>query len=196
MIYRSTMNGLPVCTGDIICTTDGSAATTMGKLWQALGLLVPGEVDHTVLYLGPGGRCVEAGARGVLLFDMPGERWEAGQLAGERWLIDSLVGVAYPLADRAAPGVSADEVRAAVADYCALQAAEDKPYNVNFFDPNTDAAFYCSQLIYKAYREFGLDVSVPPGAPSADATRIVVPQMLWQSSQQRRVSNAALEQES
>lgn len=194
MIYQSTINGLPVCTGDIICTTDGSAATTMGKLWQTLGLLVPGEVDHVVLYLGPGGRCAEAGARGVLLFDMPGERWQAEPLAGERWLVDTLVGVAYPLADRAAPGLSGEHVRAAVADYCALQAAQDKPYNVNFFDPDTDAAFYCSQLIYKAYCEFGLDVSVPPGTASASPPRIVVPQMLWQSSRQLRAGDPALQQ--
>lgn len=185
MIYRSRINGLPVCTGDIICTTDGSAATTMGKIWQALGLLVPGEVDHAALYLGPGGRCVEAGARGVVLFDVP----------EERWLVDTLVGVAYPLADRDAPGLNDEHLRAAVADYCMLQAAEDKPYNVNFFDPNTDAAFYCSQLIYKAYLEFGLDVSVPPGTASGTPPRIVVPQMLWQSNQQLRAGNAALEQD-
>lgn len=189
MIHHSTINGLPVCTGDIICTTDGSAATTMGKIWQALGMLVPGEVDHTVLYLGPGGRCVEAGARGVLLFDMPGGRWEAERVASERWLVDTLVGVAYPLADRSAPGLSDEDVRAAVADYCALQAAEDKPYNINFFDPNTNAAFYCSQLIYKAYLEFGLDVSMPANTSISHTPHIVVPQMLWQSSKQLRAKH-------
>ena len=189
MIHHSTIYGLPVCTGDIICTTDGSAATTMGKIWQALGMLVPGEVDHTVLYLGPGGRCVEAGARGVLLFDMPGGRWEAERVASERWLVDTLVGVAYPLADRSAPGLSDEDVRAAVADYCALQAAEDKPYNINFFDPNTNAAFYCSQLIYKAYLEFGLDVSMPADTSISHTPRIVVPQMLWQSSKQLRAKD-------
>jgi len=31
-----------------------------------------------------------------------------------------------------------------------------KPYNLNFFDPETAKAFYCSQLAYKAYQSVGL----------------------------------------
>ena len=47
-----------------------------------------------------------------------------------------------------------------VADYCLSHMG--KPYNVNFLNTVTDAAFYCSQLIYLAYRECGIDLGVAP----------------------------------
>jgi hypothetical protein len=60
MIYSETINGLPVTTGDIICTTNGNDASLMGKAWQMIGLLVPGKIDHVLLYVGPNGGCIEA----------------------------------------------------------------------------------------------------------------------------------------
>ena len=42
-----------------------------GEFWRLVGRLVPGDVDHVMMYVGPGGRCIEAGSRGVIAFDMP-----------------------------------------------------------------------------------------------------------------------------
>lgn len=190
MIYDTVIEGLPVRTGDIICTTDGNEDSLAGRLWHALGQIVPGEIDHVVLYVGPSGRCVEAGAKGVIVFEMPEGRWDATNTVDQRWLIDELVGVAYPLADRS-PDIAAEQrIRAEVARYCLEQAEADKPYNLNFFDPATDAAFYCSQLIYKAYLSCGIDLSVPPDSvASASDAPLVLPQIIWQNCAHRRVAD-------
>jgi hypothetical protein len=193
LIHRTTIAGLPVRTGDILCTRDGADGSLVGRLWQALGHLVPGEIDHAILYVGPGGRCVEAGARGVIVFEVPDGPWSAEHMADERLLHDTLVGVADPLAERDLPPEEEARIRAGVAAYCLEQAVANKPYNFNFFDPATDAAFYCSQLIYRAYLEYGVDLS--SGAQAADVvqhTVIVLPQVLWQNSRRLRVASPGL----
>ena len=62
MIYDYEINGVPVRTGDLICTTDGNDSPISGQFWFLIGMLIPGDVDHIVVYTGPQGRCVEAGA--------------------------------------------------------------------------------------------------------------------------------------
>ncbi|NWF81453.1 MAG: hypothetical protein HXY37_15635 [Chloroflexi bacterium] len=191
MIYEATIEGVPVCTGDIICTADGVDAGILGQLWRALGYIVPGEIDHAVLYLGPGGRCVEAGGRGVIVFTMPAGRWDAAALFAERWLLDRFVGIADPLAGRGLAAADGLRIRGEVAAYCTAQAGANKPYNVNFFDPETDTAFYCSQLIYKAYLASGIDLARSPGAALAyDNATIILPQHLWQNCVRRRAGGA------
>lgn len=169
MIHTHTFNGLTVQTGDILCTRNGARYNWFSHLWRMVGYLVPGRVDHSALYVGPGGRCVEAIAKGVSEFTMPGATWNAAKLGSTRLYYDTLVGVAYPLQGL---GLSAQEetrIRTGVADYCLAQVG--KPYNANFLNIVTDEAFYCSQLIYLAYREFGVDLGVCPvrlTMPSAD----------------------------
>jgi len=63
MTYTYQIDGLPVETGDIICTSDGGGPFIDGQLWRLIGMLIPGEVDHIAIYIGPNGRCVEAGAK-------------------------------------------------------------------------------------------------------------------------------------
>ncbi len=71
MIYSYEMNGLKLQTGDLICTTDGGGENIEGQFWRLIGKLIPGDVDHIVVYVGPGGRCVEAGAKGkVITFEV------------------------------------------------------------------------------------------------------------------------------
>ena len=64
-IYTHSYHDLPLTTGDIICTQDGESESVFGRLWKLLGLVVPGEVDHCILYLGPGGRCIESAPSGM-----------------------------------------------------------------------------------------------------------------------------------
>lgn len=187
MIHEYTIDGLTVRTGDMICTTDGTTRSVLGRLWRALGHLVPGEVDHIILYVGPGGRCVEAGARGVICFEVPDGRWDAERMSTTRWLLDTPIGIGDPLAGRDLTAAEEARIRAGVADYCLAQAAADKPYNFNFFNPDTDSAFYCSQLIFKAYLEFGIDLS---NGHSLQATLspdvIIFPEELWRNARQIR----------
>ncbi|HRF49198.1 MAG TPA: hypothetical protein PLC98_16315 [Anaerolineales bacterium] len=178
-LYTSFFHGVPLTTGDIICTTDGEQDSLFGRFWQMMGQLAPGDVDHCILYLGPGGRCIESGARGVITFTMPGEVWDAAALVDERWLLDRFYGVAYPLADLGLAPEDERGIRERVADFCLRQAISSKPYNPNFFNPDTDGAYYCSQLIYRAYLAEGIDLNTNHGMPAGLFAPIVFPQELW-----------------
>jgi hypothetical protein len=148
MIYTHSFDGLTVKTGDILCTQDGVENSLFGQIWRLLGKILPGEIDHCLVYIGPGGRCVESAARGVIVFEMPGSRWDALPLNPERLLLDTLVGVAYPLDGR---GLSeAEELHSpGCADYCLYHASQRKPYNFNYFDPDTDRAFTVANWLTK-----------------------------------------------
>jgi hypothetical protein len=185
-IYNYLYNGLHVTTGDVLCTRDGDAYSLFGRIWRLLGLLVPGEIDHTFVYIGPGGRCIESGARGVIAFEMPGETWEAQALYSQRWLSDSLVGVAYPLEGMQLSVVEEAHIRSGVAEYCLKQAELLKPYNPNYFDPQRDGAFYCSQLVYKAYLAQGIDLNRDTGVPAGVVSKVVFPQEIWNGCFHRR----------
>lgn len=160
MIYTHTFNGLTVQTGDILCMRNGARYNWFSRLWAMVGYLVPGPIDHTILYVGPGGRCVEALTKGVIDFVMPGNRWNAKRVAAKRLYYDTLVGVAYPLQGLNLSPQEETRIRTGVADYCLAQVG--KPYNANFLNTVTDEAFYCSQLIYLAYCDVGVDLGVSP----------------------------------
>ena len=179
MIYTHNFHGLPVTTGDIVCTQDGEDDSLFGRLWQLIGRVVPGEVDHCIIYLGPGGRCIESAARGVLEFDMPGLRWDAPSQFDRRWMLDTFYGVAYPLAGRGLQPDQEARIRLAVANYCREQAQHSKPYNLNVFDPCREGAFYCSQLVYKAYLAQDIDLNTNLGVPAGALSDIVFPQEIW-----------------
>jgi hypothetical protein len=75
MIHACEVNGLPVQTGDIACTMNGKPNIFPGEFWRLVGRLVPGDVDHIANYIGPEGRFVEAGALGVVTFEIHGGFW-------------------------------------------------------------------------------------------------------------------------
>lgn len=188
MIYTHQLNGLRVQTGDVICTSDGTFDSLYGRFWLLVGRTLPGDVDHCTIYLGPGGRCVEAGPGGVIVYEMPGDQWDAAPLAKQRLFVDRLYGVAYPLANRGLSIAEEQRIRKAVAQYCLEQAALKKPYNFDFFHPDKDNAFYCSQLVYKAYLEQGIDLQTSPASSASSPLcpmhlleRIVLPEEIWES---------------
>lgn len=182
MIYTHQFNGICLQTGDVICTSDGVPESLYGRFWLLVGRVLPGDVDHCAIYIGPGGRCVEAGPGGVITYEMPDNQWDAAPLIGQRLFIDQLYGVAYPLANRALSAAEERQIRINVATYCLQQAALKKPYNINFPDPDQDSAFYCSQLVYKAYLEQGIDLKATSELTSANLLkRIVLPEDVWES---------------
>ena len=63
-----------------------------------------------------------------------------------------------------------------------------KPYNLNFFDAETEDAFYCSQLAYKAYLRHGINFNsgtAIAGLPLSE--RIIYPQEVWENCEHTRV---------
>ncbi len=179
MIYTSSFNGITLKTGDVICTADGKPDILPGEFWRLIGRLLPGVVDHVVIYLGPRGRCIESGALGVVTFSMPGRTWQAEKLITARGLlVDQFYGVVYPLEDCGLSEVQEAHVREQIAAYCLAQLG--KPYNLNFLDAERENAFYCSQLAYKAYQPHGINLNTGmsmSGLPGSD--KIIFPQEIW-----------------
>ena len=179
MVYSYMINGVPLQTGDIICTTDGMPDILPGEFWRFIGGLLPGDVDHAVIYIGPQGRCIESSGRGVIVFEIEQGCWQCDHLILERGsLVDTFYGVVYPLRER---GLSAEEelrIREDIAAYCLAQVG--KPYNINFLDAETENAFYCTQLAYKAYQRHGINLNTGLAmetVPGSD--RVVYPQEIW-----------------
>ena len=187
-VHEYNVNGIPLKTGDLICTADGDPASFAGQFWWVVGRLILGDVDHIAIYVGPGGRCVEAGARGkVITFEVPNNEWDAQAMFDERYIIDELYGVAYPLAERGLNPRQEQDIRIDVGNYCLQQAKDEKPYNLNFFHSDTEDAFYCSQLAYKAYIGHHIDLNTEKSIPSIPFSKsIVFPQEVWASCRNKR----------
>jgi len=189
MIYTYQIEGLTLQTGDVICTMNGKPDILPGQFWWLVGKLVPGDVDHVAVYLGPDGRCAEAGARGVITFDVPREHWDTEQMALQRGLLfDTLYGVASPLDGLQLSENDEHEMRIKVASYCLAQVG--KPYNINFLNPETEDSFYCSQLAYKAYQQVGIDLNTGLAMEQLPGTNyIIYPQEIWDGFSHRAVES-------
>lgn len=182
MIHEYEMNGLLVKTGDILCMADAGPIILDGQFWRYIGHLIPCEVSHVALYVGPEGRCVEAGARGrVVTFTVTDHDWDPLKMRDQRGeMIDVLYGIACPAGGRGLSESREREVRENVAQYCLDQAAAGKPYNLDFFHPDREDAFYCSQLAYLAYLKNGIDLNTKLGISHIPRTSsIIFPQELW-----------------
>jgi hypothetical protein len=191
-VFDYTINGLPMQTGDILCTQDGALdvrypqAIRPGEFWHWVGRLVPGDVDHIAIYVGPAGRCIEAGALGVISFMVAGGQWDAARMMAERGLfVDTFYGVAYPLQGRGLAPEEEARLRAEVGAYCTAQLG--KPYNLNLLNPEAEDAFYCSQLVYKAYQRHGIHLNCDPCIQVVPGTEgIVYPQEIWEACFHRK----------
>jgi hypothetical protein len=180
VIYTHSFNGVTAKTGDILFTHDGDEGSLFGRCWQIIGRVFPGEFSHAALYIGPGVRFVESAARGVEVVEFASDSWDAVNHGKERLLVDQLIGIGDPIAGRGISATRENEIRENVIAYCLRQARDEKAYNFNVFNPETDGAFYCSQLAYKAYKTEGIDLH--PQAekrPNSPLAAIVFPENLW-----------------
>lgn len=179
MIYDYEINGVTLRTGDIICTHDGGAPIMEGRLWHFVGNLIPGDVDHVALYLGPEGRCIEAGPKGVNIYEVKNGIWDSLSMQEQRGpVVDSFYGVACPVEGRGLAEDKKAAIRESVARYCVAHAG--KPYNMNFLNSGTEEAFYCSQLVCLAYLKSGIKLNTDRGVPLIPGTHnIIFPQEIW-----------------
>ena len=191
MVHSFEINGLPVKTGDLICTVDGGEGLGSGQFWRLIGKIIPGDVDHIAIYVGPDGKCVEAGAKGrVITFDTGSHTWNAVQMMSQRGIEDKLYGMAYPLAESGLTEEEENVLREGVGEYCQAQAAARKPYNLNFLNSWKEEAFYCSQLAYKAYLRHGIDLNSGIGVPDIPGTSsIIFPQEVWEGCTHQRMQD-------
>lgn len=189
MIYTYEIEGIPVQTGDIICTMNGKPDILPGEFWRFVGRLVPGDVDHVAIYLGPDGRCIEAGGRGVITFDVKFGYWETERMARQRGLLfDTFYGVVSPLDALGLAEEEEQEMREKVAAYCLAQVG--KPYNLNFLNSESEESFYCSQLAYKAYQQIGIDLNTGLAMEQLPGTNaIVYPQEIWNGFSHRQAAS-------
>jgi len=189
MIYTYEIEGIPVQTGDIICTMNGKPDILPGEFWRFIGRLVPGDVDHVAVYLGPDGRCVEAGGHGVITFDVRFGYWETERMARQRaGLFDTFYGIVSPLDTLGLSEEDEQEMRKQVAVYCLAQVG--KPYNLNFLNAETEESFYCSQLAYKAYQQIGIDLNTGLAMEQIPGTNaIIYPQEIWEGFSHRESQN-------
>ncbi len=187
MVYTYQIEGLTLQTGDIICTMNGKPDILPGEFWRLVGRLVPGDVDHVAVYLGPNGRCIEAGAHGVIKFTAFNSEWNTERMARRRGhLFDTFYGVASPLDVNGISEEEEHEMRQTVAAYCLAQVG--KPYNLNFLNAETEEAFYCSQLAYKAYQQIGINLNTGLAMEQLPGTNaIIYPQEIWDGFSHRVV---------
>ncbi|HEU0292274.1 MAG TPA: YiiX/YebB-like N1pC/P60 family cysteine hydrolase [Anaerolineales bacterium] len=185
MIYTYQIQGLTLQTGDIICTMNGKPDILPGEFWRLVGRLVPGDVDHVAIYVGPEGRCVEAGAHGVIKFTASKGEWNTERMARRRGhLFDTFYGIASPLDGLGFAEQEEHALRSRVAEYCRGQVG--KPYNLNFLNSETEEAFYCSQLAYKAYQQIGINLNTGLAMEQLPGTNsIIYPQEIWEGSSHR-----------
>ncbi len=190
MIYTYEIEDISLQTGDIICTMNGKPDILPGEFWLLVGRLVPGDVDHVAIFLGPEGRCIEAGSRGVNPFHLSGNHWDAELMVKERGLlIDTFYGVVSPLADLQLAIEEEMLMRMKVADYCLSQVG--KPYNINFLNAESEKSFYCSQLAYKAYEQIGINLNTGLAMEQLPGTNeIVYPQEIWDGFPHRIAKSA------
>ena len=197
-IHSYWINNLQVQTGDILCLSfDSRDSIKRGDYWRILGLLIPGEVDHVAVYVGPDGRCVEASARGVYAFDLEENEWSPEKMFKHRGRFkDSLIGAAYPLHDLDVSVDSEIKIRLSVAEYCLDQAKIGKPYNINLLDPDREDAFYCAQLVYKAYIQHGINLNTNLGVANLPGiNNIVFPQEIWHGCFHRKTEGKTVEKQ-
>ena len=190
MIYTYQIEGLALQTGDILCTMNGKPDILPGEFWRLVGRLVPGDVDHVAIYLGPNGRCVEAGAHGVIKFTAFNGEWNTERMARRRGhLFDTFYGVASPLDTHGISEEEEQEMRQTVAKYCLAQVG--KPYNLNFLNAETEESFYCSQLAYKAYQQVGINLNTGLMMEQLPGTNsIIYPQEIWDGFSHRQVKRS------
>jgi len=189
MIYTYQIEGITLQTGDIICTMNGKPDILPGEFWRLVGRLVPGDVDHVAMYLGPAGRCVEAGGRGVIKFTVFDGQWNTERMARRRGLLfDTFYGVSSPLDGLELSESEEQQMRQTVAAYTLAQVG--KPYNLNFLNAETEESFYCSQLAYKAYQQIGIDLNTGLAMEQLPGTNnIIYPQEIWNGFSHRKVEN-------
>jgi hypothetical protein len=161
----------------VICTAVGGDGK-LGMFWNLVGKLIPGEVTHCCIYLGPERLCCEAGPGGVVLFELEGaggnltsrascvypvcssegSGWKPHPAPSYQWDAREMLWQRYGLLDRFV-GV-ADLItgprREWAKSYCLRQVG--KSYNYNFWNTGTQRRFYCAQLVYQMAQDVGVDI--------------------------------------
>ena len=100
-------------------------------------------------------------------------------------LFDTFYGVVSPLDVLGYTEEDERLMRESIAQYILAQVG--KPYNLNFLNAETEDAFYCSQLAYKAYQTIGIDMNTGLAMEQFPGTnQIIYPQEIWEGFSHRK----------
>jgi cell wall-associated NlpC family hydrolase len=100
-------------------------------------------------------------------------------------LFDTFYGIASPIDSLELSEDEEHHMRQTVAAYALAQVG--KPYNLNFLNAETEDAFYCSQLVYKAYQQVGIDLNTGLAMEQLPGTNhIIYPQEIWEGFSHRK----------
>jgi hypothetical protein len=179
------LHGVTLRSGDLICTRDGNQHALFSIAYKALGVIIPGPIDHVAIYVGPGPRFIEAGPFGVLDFELPGNTWDSAAIFHRRMIADTIYGIADPTKLHGFSPAMENAIRYEVVQFCNQQAEARRPYNINFFDSANQDAFYCSQLAYAAYKRHGINLNTGQGIPELPGVgSIIFPTEIWHACYQ------------
>jgi uncharacterized protein YycO len=71
-----------------------------------------------------------------------------------------------------------------------------KRYNLNFLNAETDEAFYCSQLVYKAYQRVGINLNTGLAMENLPGTNLIIyPQEIWSGCVHRRAVGSTVSEQ-
>ncbi|HLA07667.1 MAG TPA: YiiX/YebB-like N1pC/P60 family cysteine hydrolase [Anaerolineales bacterium] len=114
-------------------------------------------------------------------------QWNTERMARRRGhLFDTFYGVVSPLDALGLGEEEEHEMRMRISAYCLAQVG--KPYNLNFLNSESEDAFYCSQLAYKAYQQVGMDLNTGLAMEQIPGTNtIIYPQEIWEGFSHRQV---------
>ena len=102
-------------------------------------------------------------------------------------VLDTFYGIVSPLEGQGFSEEEESQMRTTVAKYCLAQVG--KPYNLNFLNAETEDAFYCSQLIYKAYQQVGINLNTGLSIEQLPGTNaIIYPQEIWGECMHRQLT--------
>jgi hypothetical protein len=123
----------------------------------------------------------------VISFNVHHSHWDTEFMARKRgMLFDTFYGIASPLDGLELPEDDDARMRMTVAQYCLSQIG--KSYNLNFLNAETEEAFYCSQLAYKAYQQVGINLNTGLAMEQLPGTNaIIYPQEIWSGCAHRLV---------
>jgi hypothetical protein len=123
---------------------------------------------------------VEAGMNGVIAFEAE-RTWNAERMFLSRGLVDTFHAASSVLAGKGLSAAQENAVRILVRGYAL--GSVSKAYNLRLLDLDNEKALYCSQLVYLAYANAGIELrGVGTVISGRRSVRVILPRDILANS--------------